>query len=341
MIGNLEMKSKWLPWVLIFSGLIIAGMLPFTGASPYIMGLAFTAAAHAALAIGWNILGGYAGYESFGHSAFVGVGTYTAAVMFVRFDWSPLMSIPVAVVVATLLSLVLGYVCLRLRGPYFAVMTLIVSLAVAVVVRNWSFVDAGSGIFIKRPGSSPAHTWLILYTIMLAILGVTIVCARLIEKGRIGVALRAVREDEEVASTQGISTTSMKVLAFGFSAGLAGAVGAIMSWSKGYLEPNEVFSVTLSVNIVMFALLGGRRSWIGPLIGAVGLTLLREVITVTIGDTTAQIIFGLLLIVVILYLPHGLIGEWPWKTRTNKSKAAPQEHHMDQPQLATQRGSEA
>lgn len=298
-------------WIAIGVGAIGVGLLPFTGMSVYMMHVGFLVLFHAALAVAWNILGGYGGYESFGHVAFVGAGGYTTAALLSQADLSPLLTAPAGGLVAALIALVVGYPALRLRGPYFALVTLIIALAVAVIVLNLPGVDARSGIFMQRPSTSPVMSRFILYEAMLVILVVTIVVARFVERSRFGTGLRAIREDEEVATTQGVPTTRLKITAFVISGGLAGLAGGIFSWSRGFIDPGDMFSVELSVLIVLYALLGGRRSWIGPVIGAVLVTIAHEGLSLFIGDRPAQMLYGLLLVLVILYLPNGLIGARP------------------------------
>lgn len=301
-------RTVWVAIALVAAGV---GLLPFTGMSVYLMSVGFLVMFHASVAVSWNILGGYAGYESFGHSAFVGIGAYTTALLLAEAGWSPVLTAPVGALIAATVAVVVGYPCLRLRGPYFALVTLVVSLAVSVVVVNLPGLDVAAGVFVPRPADSPVISRLILYEVMAAILLITVVVARLVERSRFGIGLSAIREDEEVASTQGVPTTGLKMVAFAISAALTGLAGGMLSWSRGFIDPGDMFSVTLSVLIVLFALFGGRRSWIGPIIGAAVVTVAREILFVVIGDDAAQIVFGVLLVVVILFLPHGLIGSRP------------------------------
>jgi branched-chain amino acid transport system permease protein len=299
---------SWQVWLLVVAAMIVVLILPFTGLSVYFMSVGFAILFHASLAVGWNILGGYGGYESFGHVAFVGAGGYTTAVLLANLGWSPLITAPVAAAGTGLIALVIGYPVLRLRGPYFALVTLVVSLAVAVIVINLPGIDAAAGIFVSRPADSPVVARAILYEAMAVILLLTIVVARKVERSRFGYGLRAIREDEEVAATQGVPTTRLKLTAFVISAALAGMAGGILSWSRGFVVPGDMFDVSLSVLVVLFALLGGRRSWVGPVVGATVVTIAEEVLATWIGDRSAQVLFGLLLVVVILFLPDGLIG---------------------------------
>ncbi len=298
-----------LGWVGIGLAAVAVAFLPFAGVNAYVMTFLFVVMFNTALAVGWNILGGYAGYASFGHVAFVGVGGYATAMLLSLLGWSPLFTAPLGGAAAAVLAVLVGYPCLRLRGPYFALVTLIVSLAVAVVVLNLPGINASAGIFLPPPSDSMVINRFVLYEAMAAILLVTIVAARLVERSRFGVGLVAIREDEEVAATQGIPTTRLKLTAFVLSAGLAGLAGGVFSWHLGFLEPGGMFDVNLSVLVVLLALLGGTRSWPGPVIGAVLVTLLQEFLTLRVGASAAQIAFGVLLTLVILFLPDGLLGK--------------------------------
>lgn len=281
---------------------------PLTGPSAYGMTIAFAVVMHASLAVAWNILGGYSGYLSFGHVAFLGVGGYTTALLQINLGWSPIWSAPMGALVAALVAVAVGYPCLRLRGPYFAVVTLVVSLGVGVLVLNMPFIGAREGLFMTRAGDTPFEGWAILLGLMLVIFVITSLAALGIENSRMGYGLMAIREDEEVAGTQAVPTTKLKLQALTLSAGLTGLVGGIYAWSRVYLEPASIFDVNVSVLIVLFALFGGRRRWYGPVIGAAVITLAREFLTIRAGEGIAQILFGAMLVLVILFLPDGLIG---------------------------------
>lgn len=262
---------------------------------------------YASLSIGWNILGGYAGYESFGHVAFLGVGGYTSVWLFVEFGIEPYLTAPIGAVMAGLTALLIGYPALRLKGPYFALVTLVIALAVQVFVTNLPGLNASQGIFLPAPLGSPAQSQALLYMVMVGVLAVTIITARLVERSKYGVGLYAIREDEEVASTQGIDTTKLKVGAFVTSAALAGLAGGIYAWFLGYVTPTPMFDVRISILVVLIALLGGTQSWVGPFIGAVVLRFVDEILVLQFGGQVAQIMYGLVLVGVILYLPHGML----------------------------------
>jgi branched-chain amino acid transport system permease protein len=288
--------------------LIVAGLalIPTLTLDSFTLSFLMLLVMYAALAIGWNVLGGYAGYQSFGHVAFLGVGGYTSVWLFTAYGIEPNFTAPLGALVAGLVALVVGYPCLRLKGPYFALVTLIVALAVEIVVSNLPGLDATAGIFLESPLDSSVLSQALLYELMVVVLAITIVVARYVEQSKYGLGLYAIREDEEVASTQGIDTARLKIGAFVVSAALAGLTGGIYAWFLGYVTPSPMFDVRISILVVLIALLGGTQSWVGPFLGAVLLRVVDQILVLRFGGQVAQIMYGLMLVVVILYLPQGI-----------------------------------
>lgn len=297
---------------------IIVSILPTLGIGLYLITFLFIVLFHCTLTVSWNILGGYSGYVSFGHVAFVGAGGYTTALLLFQLGWSPLLTVPLAGIVAALIALIIGYPCLRLRGPYFSLITLIIALAIKVIVINIPGINIAAGLFITAPADNIYDSRFILYQAILIILVITVVVAHFVENSRFGIGLKAIREDEEVASTQGINTTNYKLYAFVLSAGLAGLAGGMYSWYQGFLFPDPMFSINLTVLVVLMALIGGTDSWVGALSGAVIISIIREVLNLWIGSSVSQIAFGILLVITILFLPGGLLS---WVKAKSLSRA--------------------
>lgn len=282
-------------------------LMPVVTINNYLLSFGFLMLMYASLSISWNILGGYAGYESFGHAAFVGLGGYTTAVLLSWYGLSPLLTSALGAIVATVAAVIIGMLCLRLRGAYFSVVTLLVALILLIAIKLLPGLEATAGIFLSPPADSVAMSSVLLYYAMLVVLTVTILSARWIEHSRYGIGLFAIREDEEVASVQGINTTYLKVLAFAVSAGLAGLVGGLYSWYLGYVVPEPMFSLNISILVVLMSLVGGTDTWIGPFVGAIVIRSLQEVLTILTSGPIANTILGLILIGVILYLPTGIV----------------------------------
>jgi branched-chain amino acid transport system permease protein len=157
---------------------------------------------------------------------------------------------------------------------------------------------------------------------MLAVLLVSVLAAYWALRSKLGIGLITIREDEEVAQTLGINTTRLKMAAFLLSAFLAGMVGGIFSYYRTYVHPNVMFDVNLSVLVVLMALFGGRQTWVGPIVGAVVISVVSEVLTLQMGNEAARMLFGLLMVVVILYLPDGLLAYIRPRRRKTMSQLA-------------------
>ncbi|NNJ11177.1 branched-chain amino acid ABC transporter permease [Chloroflexales bacterium ZM16-3] len=303
------MRKLLQPW-LIVSILVIALLagFPLTRPSTYLLGFLLTIFMYGALAASWNIVGGFTGYLSFGHAAFFGLGAYTTALLLFYFDWSPFLTLPLAGLVAGGFAALVGFPCLRLRGPYFSLVTLVLGLAVYSLVLNLDFTQGSTGLFLPFPPVDIFTNHVIFYESMLALLVLATFTLRWIAHSKMGVGLAAIRADEEVAQTLGVSVTWLKLQAFVLSAFLSGLVGGIYSYYKSYLDPSFVFATAISINIALMALFGGRLSWLGPLLGAVLLSTINEVLVIQVGAQPARIVFGSLLIIVILFMPNGLIA---------------------------------
>lgn len=307
--------------IVILVVIALMAILPLLGLNLYMITFIFILMMNIALTVGWNILGGYAGYVSFGHVAFVGTGGYTTAILLDQLGWSPFLTTPLAGIISALIALIIGYPTLRLRGPYFSVATLIISLAIGAFVLNFPRINTAAGIYLTPPGKTALSSSIILFYMMVIVLIITIIIAFMIEHSKFGLGLTAIREDEEVAATQGVNTTKVKLTAFIISGGLAGMVGGIFAWYQGVLYVNSMFNISLSVMIVLMAIIGGTRSFVGATIGATLVTIINEVLTLTIGSNLSQIIFGILLVLTMLYLPDGIIGLLNLRIGTSKRLA--------------------
>ena len=297
--------------LLILTPVVVClALLPVLKPDIYYLSALFSIFLYAALACGWNIFGGYTGYMNFGHAGFFGVGAYTSALLLLRFGLSPFYTSILGGALAGVLAAVIGYPCLRLRGPYFVLVTFCLGLAARIVVINVEWTGSSTGLWLPFLKVSMFVNRVIFYETMLAVMVLTILTAMWIERSKFGVGLRAIFQDEDSAETQGVNATKLKIAAFIVSAFLAGVAGSIYGYYRSYIHPDFIFDVSISVLVVLMALLGGRQSWVGPAIGASIVVVINEVLTayVGIGAEFSRIIYGLLLVIVIMYLPNGLIG---------------------------------
>jgi branched-chain amino acid transport system permease protein len=259
------------------------------------------------LAESWNLIGGFTGYLSFGHVAFFGIGTYTSAMLFQKLGLSPFIGAFPAGLASAAVAWVIGYPCLRLRGPYFAVVTLCFAFIMDLIVKNWAFLGGSEGIHLKLVQMEIQTSRSIFYEAYLGVALMTVLFARWVQGSKFGRGLAAIHEDEDVAQTLCIHTAGLKLKAFVLSAFFPGMAGGIFAYYISYIHPDVVFDINMSILIVLMALFGGGRSWSGPLIGAVLLTMVNELLSTFIKPEIARMIYGAMFMAVILFMPDGMI----------------------------------
>ena len=265
-----------------------------------------------ALATSWTILSGFSGYFSFGHGAFYGAGLYTTATLAGRFEMPVIATWLAAGIVAALLGLAIGAIVFRLRrmrGEVFALLTLAVTFVLATIVLN-TRIDGGPGIFLSgvtvpRIYDSPNST---LYLFGLLIAAVSMASAWAVQEARLGRALFAIHDDEDVAEAMGVPTYRYKLMALALSCFLAGIAGGIHAIFITYVTVAETFSITVPLFVILMSVLGGARHWLGPAIGATFVTALSYAFVGGDWAVAGRAIIGIVLILVILFLPHGVMG---------------------------------
>ena len=272
------------------------------------------------LAQAWNLIGGLAGYASFGNVVFFGLGGYTVAVLMAKLGWPFVPSIAVAALGAAGFAALFGTPILRLRGHYFAIATLGLAEATREVVLNIpSVTGGGAGLTIPAVGTLatvtyPGNTGFYYYALGLAV--VTVAVAALISGSRFGYALRAIHMDENAAAGVGINTTRAKVIAFSVSGALTSVAGAVFAFQQVTIYPDRLFSVEITVLMVVMAVIGGAGTVAGPVVGAVGLQFLTEYLRHRYLGLHL-VLFGLVMVVAVIFLPQGVVrftGD-AWRTR--------------------------
>lgn len=298
--------------LILGAAVLLAGLatFPWLGPPVYFISLLFTVFLYVVLASSWNIIGGFAGYLSFGHVAFFGIGAYATALLMKGFDltpfWTVLSTIP-AGGVAALVAMIVGYPCLRLRGPYFAVITFCFAFVMELGIKNLSIVGGPEGLWLKSMDLPIEVIRSILFEVMLVIMMLTIAMSIWTSRSKFGAGLRAIKEDEEVAQTMAINAPKLKIQAFALSAFFPGMAGGVYAYYLTYIHPDIVFDVMISILIVLMALFGGGGTWLGPIIGAVMLTLINEGLSTFVKAELARIIYGCLFIAVIIFMPNGIM----------------------------------
>jgi branched-chain amino acid transport system permease protein len=264
----------------------------------------------------WNIVGGYAGQLSAGHAAFVGIGGYAAAVLAAETGLTPWLGMVVGGALAGALGAVIGYLGFRfgLRGFYFVLLTVAFAEVCRIVVSNWERVGGAVGFYITFTGNpwqlqfQDDRAW---YYIALGLLLLATAVAWTMERRRFGIYLTAIREDETASEALGVDTLRYKLLAMALSSFLTGLAGAFYAYRYSSLQPNAVFGIPLSVEIIIRPIVGGAGTLLGPIVGSFILTPLGELSRAWFGQGgwhgAHLIVYGVLLVAVVLFLPQGAV----------------------------------
>ena len=265
----------------------------------------------AATAVAWNILGGYAGYWSFGHTVSIGIGAFAAAHYGLIFGagtgpWSMAMPLVAAALASGLFALIIAYPVLRLRGIYFAIAMLGVSQVVTELVNNLPVFGGGVGVFLPSPVPSGMPPERFYYYAFATLLGLCLLISWALKRSRFGYALLAIREDEDTAMMLGVATERYKIAAFVLSMTLVGLLGAVYGYSLGYFTTYSVFRLDFSLNMIVFCLIGGIGTLFGPVLGTALLLFLTQVLLSRFLDIHL-LITGALVVAVILLMPGGIL----------------------------------
>ena len=259
----------------------------------------------------WNILSGYTGYFSFGQGAFFGLGVYTAGDLVSREGVNYFLTIPIAGLLGAGLGAAVGALAFRLgslRGEVFALLTLAVTFTLSAIAQLSTWVDGGQGIAITIPSypSFLGEYQDLIYRLGLAVAALAVISAFLIQNSRFGWGLFSIRDEEDVAEELGVPTFRYKMLAITISGGLGALSGAVAALQIGYLTPDGVFNLTVPLLVVVMSVLGGRRHWLGPVIGAVVIYSLQERLTNSGLGEWGPVVLGSILVLMILFAPEGL-----------------------------------
>jgi branched-chain amino acid transport system permease protein len=261
----------------------------------------------------WNILGGYAGMVSLGHNAFFAIGAYTSTLLFLRLGLSPWLGMIAGGLLAAAVGGLLGIVCFRLRSHYFALATLAFGQVVYILTMNWRGLTQGAeGIALPITpslghmvfASKLAYVYL-GFGLFLVVLGVAV----LVERSRLGYYLLAFRENEDAARALGVKTGQVRLAAMAISAFLSAVAGTFYAQYVVYIDPSGVSRLQLSVQVALFALVGGLGTFSGPVIGALIFVPITIGLRSTLGTTAPglhMIIYGLILVLTMLYMPKGI-----------------------------------
>jgi branched-chain amino acid transport system permease protein len=302
---------------LIVGAVVLAflAVLPLPISDVYTQNIIILAILYAGLSQAWNILGGYCGQISLGHGLYFGIGCYVSTMLFVNLGLSPLFGMFVAGAVASVAALLVGWPCFRLSGHYYAIATIVVGEIGYLLFLNWDFVGAATGINVPFHGTSWINlqfriTKLPFHYLVLAFAAVTWIVAWILEGSRWGYSWRAMRDDVTAARSLAVRVFPSKMAAAAISGFFTGMGGAIFAQYVGYIDPDSVFSSSISVLVALPAVLGGVGTLWGPLIGAAILIPTSEITRSYLGGAGGVdlMIYGALIVGVALLRPTGLVS---------------------------------
>ena len=349
MIGTFSSNRRWRRILLLLGAAVVAYALlaPLTSldaaqsinlpllADKLWFRIATIIAMFVVMATAWNIIGGLAGYAAFGNVAFFGIGAYTTGMLIAKAKWPFLLALPFAPVAAAVFAAVVGLPLLRLRGHYFAVASLGVGVAVGELVQNIDYqgqplFGGASGLFL--PIFSIDNRGLFFFYLMSGAAAISIAITWWVLRSRFGYGLIAIRENEEAAAVIGVNTTAHKVAAFALAAALTGLAGGIFSQWNVFIDQENSFPIEYNVQMILMALAGGTGTVFGPAAGAILLQLLLQFLSGSLPITMnlpfvpsnaqpvlAQIILGLLLMMVVMFAPRGVIDFFGGRSRLSLS----------------------
>jgi ABC-type branched-subunit amino acid transport system permease subunit len=297
---------------LIGLGVLLAVGIAYPAIFPNNLTIAISVLLFAGWATSWDLLGGWNGQVSLGHASFVGLGAYFVAIGEGQFGLAPWWTMTMAAAVAAVLAYFWGWLTFSLRGPYFSLSTIAVAEILRLIAINEEWLSGGAtGVFIAtlpEPFGIDLFSRTAQFYMALAFAAVVIATVIVISRAQFGYQLRAVREDEDSAMAAGIDPTATKLKAFMLSAALTSIGGGIYGIVLAFIEPHVIFALLLSVQIALTAIIGGRGTIWGPAVGAIVLIGAGEMFRTTFAEAN-MLIYGILILVVVLFVPRGIVGE--------------------------------
>lgn len=316
----------------IFVGLavlILVMLIPVLG-SAYAVSLGSFLLMWVSIAYAWNLISGYTGYVSLGNTAFFGMGAYASALTYNLLGTSWIAAVPIAATLVALICVPIGFILLRLRGPFFAIGMLGFSEILRIVVNRFpDITGGGNGMYLGAPVTPESVYYAFL---ILAVVAFLITLA--VDRSPFGRHLLAIRDDEEAATVLGINTTRAKLIAFTLSAILTAAAGGVFAFFIGYIDGTSVFPIEYNLIIVLMGVLGGAGTLLGPLLGALTIGTLRETLWISLPHLYL-LFFGIIMVLTVILVPNGLapLLSKAWRRITGRrddaNRAGTVVHEMD------------
>jgi branched-chain amino acid transport system permease protein len=255
----------------------------------------------ATLAQGWNVIGGFAGYPSFGNSVFYGLGTYGTAIAMAQLHWSFGSGLGLGAALGVACALLFGIPILRLRGPYFAIATLGLAAVMSAIIATIDIAGKNIGLILPLFRGDT-----LFYELSLALLAATTGTVAWLARSRFGAGLVAIREDEDAAQVMGINTTMYKVAALVIAAFFSAIAGGIHAYWITFIDPASAFDPSLNVRMVIMTLFGGSGTILGPVVGAFVLSAVSEVLA-SKATGVASLFYGFVIVAAVVLMPKGIL----------------------------------
>jgi branched-chain amino acid transport system permease protein len=298
--------------LIIFLALIFLFPLiayPIFDSYAYVMQIGMLMLMWISMSSSWNIIGGFAGYISLGHGVFYAIGGYSAGLALAHWGISPFLFLPLAGLAAMFVGFLAGLITLRTRGPAFIVATIAMLFLFLLWFDNWEFIGGSSGLdlpFLQFPVQFLKVPF--YYAMALSAIGAVYLSYR-VAHSKFGLGLRAISQDETKAEVAGINTRWYKVWAFALSAYFIGTAGAVYGYSLTHLRPLTFFAIAVAARMVLMAIIGGRGTVAGPVLGAILIVGVNELSVRQFGQTELNIVItGLILVAALLFFPLGIVG---------------------------------
>lgn len=316
--------SRWQQGAALILLLALLAYLPMV-MSPFYVRVAMSIALTAGFAVCWYILGGFAAYYSFGHTAFIGIGAFAAALasqIWRPAHWAAQLGVGLlaATLASAIIAAVIAWPILRLRGHYFTIAMLAVALVCGEMASALPMLQGAIGLSLPNIAPMSIRIEVFFFWLALAGLAVAYLSAAAISRSRMGYGLFAIREDEDAAQMLGVPTTRYKVQAFVVSAALTGLLGAVFAWNLGYITTDSVFRGSLSLEMIVICLVGGLGSLLGPLVGAVVMMVITKLLLSNMLEFHLAFT-GMIIVMMVLYAPDGLIGLMERRRSARRARA--------------------
>jgi branched-chain amino acid transport system permease protein len=306
-------KRANLRFILIGMAILLLGVFPLLIRNDFYLDGLILIFIWGAFAGAWNILAGYAGMVSLGHNAFFGIGAYTSTLLLLHFGLTPWIGMIVGGLVALCVGLILGVVCFRLRSHYFALATLAFGEVGSILAVNWRSLTGGSeglalpiqpSVYLFSFSSKLPYVYIGLFFFL-----VVIAVSYAIEHSRLGYYLTAFRENEDAARALGVRTGQVRLIAMALSSFLSAIIGTFYAQYVVFIDPTSVMRIQISVQVALFAIVGGIGTALGPAIGAVIFVPITILLRAKMGTSLPGlhvVIYGIILVLVLLYMPQGI-----------------------------------